>query len=228
MPCPFPGMDPYLEQERLWPTVHSLLVNTIFQLLVPGLVERYRARVQERVYTLEQVLFTSVTREEHREPFLEIRHRSDNRLVTLLEVISPTNKTTDVGRSAYQQKRQEAQRQRAHLVEIDLVLEGQSLHDFSRETLPAWDYCVVVTRSPRSDQHDLYTATLDKRLPRFKLPLAGEDPQKIVDLQQMLHRVYEQGGFAETIDYQRDPPTRLSSDQRAWLDQYLREHQLRA
>jgi hypothetical protein len=221
-------MDPYLEQEMLWPTVHSLLVNTLFQSLVPGLLERYRARVVERTYVLEQVLFTSVSRHEHREPYLEIRQRGDNRLVTLIEVISPANKTSDAGRSAYDARRQEALKQRANVVEIDLILEGRSLHDFSRENLPAWDYCVVVTRAPRVDQHDFYPTTLDKRLPRFKLPLAGDDPQKTVDLQQLLHRVYDQGNFPDSIDYQRDPPTSLSSDQRAWLDQHLREHSLRA
>src|SRR5438270_781570 len=189
MPCPFPGMDPYLEQEKLWPTVHSLLMNTLFQVVVPGLLERYRARLQQRTYLLEQVLFTSVTREERQEPFLEIRQRSDGRLVTLVEAISPANKTSTLGRQAYLARRQEAVRTRANLVEIDLVLEGQLLHDFSRESLPAWDYSVVVTRAHRPE-YELYTATLDKRLPRFKLPLAADDRDTVIDLQQVMHRVY--------------------------------------
>src|SRR5690349_23117090 len=83
MPSPFPGMDPYLEDESLWPSFHHQLVACLYQTLLPGLVDRYRARVVQRHYVIEQVLFTSVTREEHREDYVEIRQRSDNRLITL-------------------------------------------------------------------------------------------------------------------------------------------------
>lgn len=145
MPSPFPGMDPFLEQDSVWPTFHYHLVNTLFQVVVPGLLERYRARVAERTYVVEQVLFTSVQTEDHREPFLEVRTRGDGKLVTLLEVISPTNKCTAAGRQAYRDRRQDAIRNKANVVEIDLVLQGASVHDFSRESLPAWDYSVVVS-----------------------------------------------------------------------------------
>src|SRR4051794_20850580 len=113
MPSPFPGMDPYLEQDQYWSTFHYNLMNVLFQVVTPTLVERYRARVLERVLTVEHVLFTSVTRVKHREPYLEIRQRSDGKLITLVELISPTNKTTSQGRQSYLEKRSEAQRFRA-------------------------------------------------------------------------------------------------------------------
>src|SRR5262249_51391131 len=124
MPSPFPGMDPYLEDERLWPAFQHQLVNCLYQILLPGLVDRYRARVGQRVYVTEQALFTSVIRDEHQEEFIEIRQRNDGRLVTLVEVVSPSNKTTDPGRQAYLGKRREAKSAGASLVEIDLVLQG--------------------------------------------------------------------------------------------------------
>jgi hypothetical protein len=222
MPSPFPGMDPYLEQDKFWPTFHYNLMNVLFQVVTPSLVERYRARVLERVVTVEHVLFTSVTRVEHREPYLEIRQRSDGKLITLVELVSPTNKTTTQGRQSYLEKRGEAQRFRANIVEIDLVLEGQRMHDFARENLPTWDYNVVVTRGPRPEQYELYTATLEKRLPRFKLPLATDDRDTVIDLQAALHRVYDQADFAATVDYQTDPQTKLDAEQKKWLDKYLR------
>lgn len=228
MPSPFPGMDPFLEQDKYWPTFHYNLLNVLFQVVTPGLVERYRARVIERTYTVEHVLFTSVTREEHREPFLEIRQRSDHKLVALIEAVSPANKTTALGRQMFLDKRAEAVRHRANIIEIDLVLDGQRMHDFSRENLPHWDYNVVVTRAPRPDQFELYTANLDKRLPRFKLPLATDDRDLVVDLQAVLHRVYDQGDFGSSVDYQRDPATKLSAEQKTWLDKFLRDHSLRA
>jgi hypothetical protein len=50
MPSPFPGMDPYLEDPLLWPSVHHLLIShigmTLNSLIPPG----YVAAFGERVY----------------------------------------------------------------------------------------------------------------------------------------------------------------------------------
>src|ERR1700675_391821 len=116
MPSPFPGMDPYLEGEKIWPVFQHHLVACLYQTLLPGLVDRYRARVGQRLYVTEQALFTSIVREEHQEEFIEIRQRNDGRLVTLLDVVSPPNKTTALGRQSYLNKRREAKGAGASLV----------------------------------------------------------------------------------------------------------------
>src|SRR5437588_36569 len=227
MPSPFPGMDPYLEDECLWPVFHHQLVTSLYQILLPGLVDRYRARVAQRHYTTEQPLFTSIMREEHHEEFIEIRQRSDARLVTLVDVVSPANKATESGREAYLAKRREGKLAGASLVEIDLVLQGQPMLDYSREGLPDWDYAVTVTRATQPDRFEIYTATLQKRLPRFRLPLAQDDRDMVVDLHATFTRSYDQGGFAAKIDYQRDPVTLLSTDDRRWLADWLKQQKLR-
>ena len=94
MGSPFPGMDPYLEDEKRWPAFQPVLVQALYQMLLPGLMDRYRARVGERLYCSEQALFTSIIREQHKEAFIEVRQRSDGRLITLVEVVSPGNKIT--------------------------------------------------------------------------------------------------------------------------------------
>src|SRR5437870_11276241 len=65
MASPFPGMDPYLEDDQLWPAFQHQLVHSLYQILLPGLMDKYRARVAQRHYVNEQALFTSVIREEH-------------------------------------------------------------------------------------------------------------------------------------------------------------------
>src|SRR6266852_4067730 len=120
MPSPFPGMDPYLEDEKLWPPFQHQLVNGLYQILLPSLVDRYRARVCQRHYVTEQALFTSVVREEHHEDFIEIRQKNDSRLVTLVDLVSPANKISQQGRTAYLDKRREGRGANANLVEIDL------------------------------------------------------------------------------------------------------------
>ena len=221
MPSPFPGMDPYLEEEGIWSVFQHHLVLRLYQLLLPGLVDRYRARVGQRHYVTEQALFTSVVREEQHEDYIEIRQRGDGRLVTLIDIVSPTNRTSQDGRGACLKTRRDARRISANVVEIDLVLQGEPTLDYSRESLPEWNYVVTVTRAVNQDRHEIYTTTLQKRLPRFRLPLAADDRDTVVDLQTAFNGCYEQGGFASRIDYTRDPVTSLQDDDRAWIQDLL-------
>jgi hypothetical protein len=220
-------MDPYLEEDKLWSGFQHQLVHSLNQILLPGLMDRYRARVAQRHYVNEQALFTSVLREEHHEQLIEIRQRSDGKLVTLVDVVSPANKTTCSGRNAYLEKRREGKSCNANLVEIDLIMQGQPMLDYSRDGLPEWDFAVTVTRSTQPERYEIYTATLEKRLPRFRLPLAADDRDTVVDLQAAFTRAFDQGNFAEQIDYRKDPATRLSEHNRRWLDAKLRELKMR-
>src|SRR5437870_2400283 len=227
MPSPFPGMDPYLEDEGIWPVFQHHLVLCLYQILLPGLVDRYRARVGQRHYVTEQALFTSVIREEHHEDFIEVRQRNDGKLITLLDIVSPSNRMTAAGRQAYLDTRKEARAVSANLVEVDLVLQGQPMLDYSRENLPDWDYAVTVTRATQPDRFEIYTATLQKRLPRFRLPLASDDRDTVVDLHTIFTRSFDQGNFAAKICYQRDPSLPLSDEKRRWLDDLLKQQKLR-
>jgi Protein of unknown function (DUF4058) len=227
MPSPFPGMDPYLEADGLWHAFHHQFVADLYKILLPNLVDRYRARVGQRTYVTEVALFTSVIRDQHAEEFIEVRQRGDGRLVTLIDVVSPSNKATAPGRQAYLAKRTEAKGGGASLVEIDLVLAGEPLLDYSREGLPEWNYAVTVTRCTQPERYEIYTATLQKRLPRFRLPMASDDRDQVLDLQSAFARCYDQGGFAGKIDYRHDPNVSLSDDDRAWLDGLLKQAKLR-
>jgi hypothetical protein len=227
MSSPFPGMDPYLEDEKRWPAFQPLLVHSLYQMLLPGLMDRYRARIGERDYASEEALFTSVIRQEHKEAFVEVRQRSDGRLITLIEVVSPANKITNQGRNLFLERRAEAKRTNAHTVEIDLVLQGPSLLESVKDANPTWDYAVVVTRWTHPDRYEVYSTTLQKRLPRFRVPLASDDRDTVLDLQAAVARAYDQGDFGKLIDYGRDPATRLSDENRRWLNERLREENLR-
>ena len=229
MPSPFPGMDPYLEHPKLWPSFQHQLLACLYQIVLPGLVDRYRARVGTRTYTSEMALFTSIIREQHAEEFIEVRNRADGRLVTLIEVVSPANKTTPAGRDAYLEKRRDAISQRAGIVEIDLVLQGKPTLTYSRDGLPDYDYAVTVTRATAPDRYEIYTSTLAKRLPKFKVPLATDDKDALLDLQQAFIRAYELGNFSAEIDYKSPPPpdVPLSDANATYLDLTLKTHKLR-
>ena len=226
MPSPLPGMDPYLEDAALWPAFHHQLVMCLYQILLPGLVDRCRVRLAKRSYNVERTP-AALSDESRLEDFVEIRQRSDGRLVTLLEVVGPANKTTASGRAAYLDTRREARASGASLVEIDLVLQGQTTLEYSRDGLPDWEYAVAVVRSSHAERYEIYTATLQKRLPRFRLPLAADDRNTVLDLHTAFTRCYNQGGFAARIDYACDPPVPLDDADRRWLDDVLMQQYLR-
>jgi hypothetical protein len=229
MPSPFPGMDPYLEHPKLWPGFQHQFVACLYQILLPGLVDHYRARVGCRAFTTEFALFTSVVREQHAEEFIEVRGRADGRLVTLIEVVSPANKTTPAGRTAYLAARKAAEQAKAATVEIDLVTQGSPTLDFDRAGLPAYDQCVTVTRASAPGRYEIYTSTLQKRLPKFKVPLAPDDRDALLDLQDVFRRAYDQGTFGRQINYASDPPpeVRMADDMRQWVETMLRQQKMR-
>lgn len=54
MPSPFPGMDPYLEDPRRWPDVHTELISGIRAFLNERLLPKYYATIEERVYISDE------------------------------------------------------------------------------------------------------------------------------------------------------------------------------
>jgi hypothetical protein len=223
VPSPFPGMDPYLEDNILWPLFHHQFVMCLFQILLPNMTDRYGARVAQRSYRADK----ADPGDETHEDYLEIRQRSDGQLVTLLDLVSPANRTTAAGRAAYHETRRAARAVTAGVVEIDLVLQGLPMLDYSRDGLPTWDYAVTVTRPTYPDRYEIYTTTFQKRLPSFKLPLAVGDRETILNLQTAFTRCYDQANFAAKIDYNRDPCTPLSETNLQWLEETLVQKNLR-
>jgi Protein of unknown function (DUF4058)/Protein of unknown function (DUF2934) len=195
MPSPFPGMDPYLEDDALWPDFHTHLIVSIHKMLLPNLVDRYRARLGQRTYVSDRA---------RNEQYIEVVERENGRLVTLLDVVSPANKASDEGRAAFLADRKKAKAAGANVIEIDLVLQGRPTLDYSRDGLPDWDYAVTVTRYTH-ERYEIYTATLQKRLPRFRVPLAADDRDAVLDLQSTFTRCYDTGEFSGKIDYGRPP-----------------------
>lgn len=226
MPSPFPGMDPYLEASAHWPTFHHQMIVGLAEAVQPSLGDRYRLRFAARIYTLRQALFTSIVEEEHKEPFVELRCRAADKLVTQIELCSPANRTHAESRTAYLRQRHAGERSGAHVVELDLALDGQTCLAADLSALPDRQHVVSVTRAVRPARYELYSASLRKRLPRIRLPLAADDRDLILDVQSVFHRVYERF-FAGRIDYRQPPPVNLDAEDAKWTDQLLKDQGLR-
>jgi hypothetical protein len=92
-------------------------------------------------------------REEVHQRWIEIRKLPARSLVTVIEILSPTDKVGP-GRIEYVEKRNRWIRQPPHLVEIDLLLGGHRVP--MRDPLPPADYFAFVSRSDRRPNCDVY------------------------------------------------------------------------
>ncbi len=220
-------MDPYLEDSRYWPTFHQQFISALGDALQPALSDKYRLRTGTRTYHTDQVLFTSIIKEEHKEPFLEIRLKSSSdKLVTLVELVSPTNRTQAEGRKRYELRRKDARAEGAHLVELELVLQGQTVLDADLTNVADRQYICCVTRAGRPVKHEIYGTVISKRLPRVRLPLIADERDLVLDVQALVNRVYDRC-FEGNVDYSKDPGVPLSVEDHKWLEQVLTSENLR-
>lgn len=151
---------------------------------------------------------------------------SGNRVITALEFLSPTNKSDVYGRAAYEQKQTELRKAKVNLVEIDLLRAGPYVLAAPAHVVPLTylsPYRICVVRASRPHQAEVYRVSLRDRLPVIRIPLRESDPDAHLDLQELIDKAYENGGYDTEIDYRIDPFPPLQGDDAAWADALLRE-----
>jgi hypothetical protein len=161
--------------------------------------------------------------------YLNILSGDDDRLVTVVEVLSPTNKKSgEDGRAEYRHKQRECRAGGVNLVEIDLLRGGAHTTAASeaglRDAAPAGcDYhvCVTVAGIPR----EAFVAAfrLADPLPTVAVPLGPGAEPVAIDLQAVFTRCYDAGRYAHLAKYgRREPDPPLTPDQRVWADAILK------
>ena len=162
-----------------------------------------------------------------KERYLEVRRVDNRQVVAIIEVLSPTNKGGD-GYREYLAKRAATLYSPTHLVEIDLLRAGRRMPVIGPAPAEA-HYRILVANARRSEPvADLYAFGIRQAIPDFVMPLAQEDEGIAVNLNAVVNSVYADGSYDLDIDYGQDPPEPpLSDDDRAWLEQLLREQGLR-
>jgi len=152
-----------------------------------------------------------------RESYIAVRDRHKRELVCVIELLGPANKRPGPDREAYVAKRDALLRSQAHLVEIDLLRGWQRM---PAESIPACDYCVTVSRVDERPRAGIWPIQLADSLPKIPVPLRDPHPDAVLDLQQLLHSVYDAAGFADYL-YESQPEPPLSTEQASWATQFL-------
>jgi hypothetical protein len=155
--------------------------------------------------------------ERYRENFIEIYEAGpEERLVTCVEVLSPSNKRPNTeGWDLYLRKRQALLLGAANLVEIDLLRGGRRMP--MRTAWPNSPYYVLLCRRRRAPYCTALPAGFRERLPVVRVPLDDPDPDVFLDLQPMVEAIYARSRYGRSIDYSRALAPPLGAEDAAWL-----------
>ena len=154
---------------------------------------------------------------------------SGNRVVTVLEFVSPSNKVPGDGRDLYLRKQREVIGAKASLVEVDLTRTGQRCLAARMTRIPRryrTTYLACVTRGWKWGQAEVYPLPLPQRLPAIRVPLRQTDADVPLDLQTLIDQCYENGGY-DSIDYRQPVQPPLDPVDLAWVEEWLRGKELR-
>ncbi|MGF1497497.1 MAG: DUF4058 family protein [Elainellaceae cyanobacterium] len=155
---------------------------------------------------------------EVKERFLEVRLVATNAVVCVIELLSPKNKRSGDGRSAYETKRQQVLGSATHLIEIDL-LRGGSPMPLSEP--PQKPYSILVSRSFERPSAALYEFSLSEPIPSFPVPLQVGDSEPVVRLQQLIDDVYIRARFDLSINYTQPLKPKLTNEEAVWIASVL-------
>jgi hypothetical protein len=165
--------------------------------------------------TLAPSIIPHVVIEERRQSSIEIRERPRDRLVAVLEVLSPTNKGS--GRAKYLKKRRDLRRARVHLVEVDLLIGGQSPP--LAMPLPETHFHVLLTRVENPRQCEVYSWDLPEPLPTIPIPLLSPDPDLPANLQAVFDLAFDRGQYPRVIDYALPLELAVDDATRKWASE---------
>jgi hypothetical protein len=156
--------------------------------------------------------------EPEKERWLEIRDVR-GRVITVIEVLSPTNKS-EGGWRAYRQKQQDFLAAGINLIEVDLIRGGQHVVAVPLERFSSPLICVA-RQFPGYNRREIYPCPLREPLPTIRVPLRAGDPDVPLAFQPIIDECYRTGRYW-LADYRRplDPP--LSDEDSTWVNERLR------
>jgi Protein of unknown function (DUF4058) len=177
-------------------------------------------------------LVVEVPQLEVREHYITILDRyHDFGAVTVIELVSPSNKAAGPGRDSYLAKQREIHDSECHLVEIDLLRRGSHVmsvpEPYVKRAKP-FDYLVCVNRWPARNRFELYPCSLRDPLPTIGIPLAEPDPDAPLALQRAIEHVYQNSGYELRVLYDEPCKPPLPQEEQVWASSqwqtYRRAH----
>lgn len=245
---PFPGMDPYLEARwpSVHARLATYAADDLNTRLPPGLAADVEERteivpdderatwrrpdvavsddlggpvaVAPRLSVDAPLVLTLLDPEPATERSVRIVSDEDDRIVTAIELVSPSNKKVP-GLDDFRRKRRALLEGGASVVEVDLTRGGNWRRLIGQfEVIDEADtaYRVAVRLPDEPNRVYLTPVGLRDRLPEVAIPLRPGDPRVTLDLQALLDRVYDAASYGRRVDYSRPPRPALPAAHAQW------------
>jgi hypothetical protein len=153
-------------------------------------------------------------------PYLKIVDQRSRRLVTVLELLSPANKTAGKDRDAFLLKYYEYLGTRLNLVEIDLLRKGERV-PWGMPPGPSADYYVMVSRAEDRPRAHVWPFSVRNPLPVIPVPLNPADGDIGLALRDCLDVAYDSASYDRELDYTQPPNPPLDGPDATWARQLL-------
>ncbi len=241
MPTPFPGMDPYLERRGTWEDIHTPLILEIANALEPAIRPLHRIDIERRTYVTmlfepespdassaaADIAEPAVPRQcelpqpaQVTEHFVQIRDVITMDVVTTIEVLSLDNKLTPEGRQEYERQRLTLLGSSTNLVEIDLLRAGVP---FPMRVVGGGrgDYRIIVSRAHLRPRADVYLFGVRDAIPSIPIPIERDKSEPMLNLNVILHHLYDRAGPDLLVDYRRAPEPPVADEDARWVAELI-------
>lgn len=250
MPSPFPGMNPYLEQNDTWEDFHHEFLTRARAQLEAQVGPAYYVKVEVRLYIHElsaqerryfgraDAAVTSSAEPDHGAPVAQI----DSPVTLTLPAVELARESWLEVRDRRDRRvitavellsrgnKDRAEHREAYLAKRNEILAGR-VHlieiDLLRggerpsiPSLPTCDYYALVSRCEHRPNMSFWPIGLRERLPVIAVPLSGADPNAQLDLQRALDDAYDAARYDKYI-YAEEPQPPLSADDAEWARQFI-------
>jgi hypothetical protein len=157
--------------------------------------------------------------EERRESYLVVKDVPTGQVVTVMELLSPSNKRRGNGRREYLAKREEVICSRTHLVEFDWLRGGHRLPMAS--PVPPGDHYALVSNARHRPRSDVYAWRMRDRMPTIPIPLAKGDLDIALDLQAVVDTVYDRARYDRMLNYGVPLVPPVDPDTQHWIEELV-------
>lgn len=158
-----------------------------------------------------------------RKRYIRLVDQEDRGVVTVIELLSPSDKLPKKDRTHYFAKRDEYLASGTNLVEIDLLRKGQRLPMGEPEP-PAADYYILVSRAVDYPAAAVWGFNVQEPIPVFPVPLKPDHDPVPLDLRSCLDEIYEAARYDKQIDYTKPPDPALRRPDADWAAELLKKH----
>ena len=164
-------------------------------------------------------LLPAVRREGNK--YLKIKEVRSDRVITVIEFLSPANKKPGPDRDGYLAKRNEYLATDTNIVEIDLHRTGMRM-PMGKPKPPRADYYALVCQAADFPKTGIWPFSVRDPLPDVPVPLNPKHGFVMLPLKTCFDIAYEQGPYDTVVDYSKPPRIRLHGDDAAWAAQVVK------